>query len=169
MSLLTNEQLRRSYRPEQVRLLFIGESPPASWRFFYSRNSGLYRAVRDVFAAVDASVNDENFLQMFQSSGCYLVDLCSEPVDRMSPSHRQATCRASEHSLALTIARLRPQMIATMLRSIEGNVSNALARACWSGSLLHLSYPGRWTQSRREFVTGLLPVIERLLRSTAPA
>jgi len=161
---LTNEEMRRKYRPGQVRLLFIGESPPASGRFFYRRNSGLYRAVRDVFTVVDPSVNDENFLETFQSSGCYLVDLCSQPVDRLSPTRRRATCRASEHSLALTIARLRPQMIATVLRSIEVNVSNAVAEASWSGPLLHLSYPGRWVHLRSEFVTGLLPVVGRLLR-----
>ena len=160
---MTNEGLRRKYRPEQVRLLFVGESPPASGRFFYRRNSGLYRAVRDVFAVVDPSVNDENFLETFQSSGCYLIDLCSEPVDRMTASNRRAACRASEYFLALTIARLRPRMIATMLRSIEANVSNAIAETSWSGPLLHFSYPGRWAHLKSEFVSGLLPVIERLL------
>lgn len=163
---MTNEELRRKYRPSQVRWLFVGESPPASGRFFYRRNSGLYRAVRDVFAAVDPSVHDENFLEIFRSSGCYLVDLCSQPVDQLSPSFRRATCRAGEPRLAKTIACLNPQMIATMLRSIEGNVSNAVAQACWSGPLLHLPYPGRWAHLKAEFVSGLLPVVERLLRTT---
>jgi hypothetical protein len=124
--------------------------------------------VRDVFAAVNPSVNDENFLKVFQASGCYLVDLCSQPVDRMAAPLRRTTCRASEHSLALTIGRLRPQMITTMLRSIEGNVSNAVAQASWSGPLLHLPYPGRWAHLKSEFVTGLLPVIECLLRVEEP-
>jgi hypothetical protein len=161
---LSNEELRRKYRPKQVRFLFVGESPPASGKFFYQRNSGLYRAMRDVFAAVDPSVNDENFLTMFQESGCYLVDLCSQPVDRMSASLRRTTCRASEHSLAKTIASLNPQMIATLLRSIQSNVSNAVALASWSGPLLHLPYPGRWAHLKSEFITDLLPVIEGLLR-----
>lgn len=165
---MTNEELRRKYRPGQVRLLFVGESPPASGRFFYRRNSGLYRVVRDVFAAVAPSVNDENFLTIFQASGCYLVDLCSEPVDRMMPSSRRAARQASEHFLALAIAHLRPQMIATVLRSIEANVSNAVAETSWSGPLLHFSYPGRWVHLRSEFVSGLLPVIECLLRVDEP-
>lgn len=166
--LLTDEQLRRNCRPKRVRLLFVGESPPASGRFFYRRNSGLYRAMRDVFAAVDPSVNDENFLETFQSSGCYLVDLCSQPVDQMSAPLRRATCRASEPFLARTIAHLRPQMIATMLRSIETSVSNAVATASWTGPLLQLPYPGRWAHLEVEFVTRLLPAIERLLRTTEP-
>ncbi len=124
--------------------------------------------MRDVFAAVAPSVNDENFLKIFQESGCYLVDLCSEPVDRMAASHRRAACQASEHLLALTIARLSPQMIATMLRSIEANVSNAVGEASWTGPLLHFSYPGRWAHLRSEFVSRLLPVIQRLLRVDEP-
>ena len=43
------ERLRQQFRPEAVRLLFIGESPPASGRFFYHGDSGLYRAIREVF------------------------------------------------------------------------------------------------------------------------
>jgi hypothetical protein len=38
------EHLRKHYRPDRVRILFVGESPPASGRFFYQADSGLYRA-----------------------------------------------------------------------------------------------------------------------------
>jgi hypothetical protein len=51
MKLLTRrerEALRESFRPKPIRILFVGEAPPASGRFFYSANSGLYRAMRDV-------------------------------------------------------------------------------------------------------------------------
>src|SRR6185369_1328015 len=59
--------------------------------------------------------------------------LCPKPVDRMPPVLRRATRRSGEQSLARTKVRLHPQMIATMLRSIEGNVSHAVAQALWSG------------------------------------
>ena len=55
----SRERLRRQYRPEHIRLLFIGESPPASGRFFYRRDSGLYRAIRDTFRMIDPSITDE--------------------------------------------------------------------------------------------------------------
>jgi hypothetical protein len=47
------ERLRLRYRPVLIRLLFIGESPPASGRFFYRQDSGLYRAIRDAFRRQD--------------------------------------------------------------------------------------------------------------------
>src|SRR4029079_4292792 len=66
------EHLRRRYLPTDIRLLFIGESPPASGRFFYCRDSGLYRAIRDAFRILDPSITDDGFLGIFQAAGCYL-------------------------------------------------------------------------------------------------
>jgi hypothetical protein len=91
MTLLTRrdrEKLRRVFRPAPVQLLFIGEAPPASGRFFYCGNSGLYRAMRDAFRSFDPSIDDENFLAVFQALGCYLTDLCAEPVDTLDSQSR---------------------------------------------------------------------------------
>lgn len=113
------ESLRRSFRPACVRLLFVGESRPISGKFFYQRDSGLYRAMRDVFRAVDPLINDENFLTVFRSSGCYLIDLCPDPLDHLDLKSRRAACVASEAVLARAIVRLQPNRIATVVRSIE--------------------------------------------------
>ncbi len=155
------EQLRRQYLPKRVRVLFIGESPPASGRFFYRRDSGLYRAMREAFQAVDASISDEAFLEMFRDSGCYFVDLCSEPVDRLDAHLRRDECVAGEVRLMKTIARLHPVVIATVVRSIEGNVIRAAAQANWNGVMVQLPYPGRWSRLRRAFVEALEPIVVR--------
>lgn len=160
---MTHEQLRRQYRPEQVRLLFIGESPPASGRFFYARNSGLYRAMLEVFKSVDPGIRDETFLDVFQASGCYLVDLCPQPVDHLDRHQRRATCAASEELLAKEILVLGPLMIATLLRSIEPNVARAVTLACWKGQTIHLPYPGRWERLRVQFAERLRPAIGAIL------
>ncbi len=156
------ERLRRAFLPSPVQLLFVGESPPASGRFFYSSNSGLYRAMRDAFRTVYNSVDDENFLSVFQASGCYLTDLCSEPVDQLEMPERRATCSNGEVSLSQTIARLQPAMIASVLRSIERNVSQAASLANWHGPILNLPYPGRWSRHRRAFSEALAPTIRTL-------
>ena len=161
-----NESLRRSFRPALVRLLFIGESPPASGRFFYRRDSGLYRAMRDAFQSVDPSIDDENFLGRFQSSGCYLTDLCAEPVDHLDSKARRTACGSSEERLARNIAELRPARIATVVRSIERNVLRAASRADWCGGFIHLPYPGRWSRYRDAFVNTLAPTISGLMLPT---
>jgi hypothetical protein len=143
-------------------LLFIGESPPASGRFFYSANSGLYRAMRAAFQIADSNVSDENFLTVFRALGCYLVDLSSEPVDRLDPPLRRAMRNDNEKLLARKIARLQPEMIAPVLRSIVRNVESAAAQANWHGQILQFPYPGRWSRHREAFIKALVPVIRRL-------
>jgi len=157
------ERLRLSYRPEAVRLLFIGESPPASGRFFYRGDSGLYRAMREAFQIADQSIGDETFFTAFQAAGCYLIDLCLEPVDDLDSKSRRTAHMAGEPSLSGAIAQLRPPVIATLLRSIEGNVTSAVSRAKWSGRVIHLPYPGRWSRHKEAFVRAIVPTICDLL------
>ena len=140
-----------------MKLLFIGESPPASGRFFYQGDSGLYRAIRDTFRMVDSSITDANFLQAFQGSGCYLIDLCGRPVDQLEPDERRAACRAGEARLARTITELQPREIVVMVRSIRRNVERAVLRSGWQGPVLELPYPGRWARNRERFQEGLVP------------
>src|SRR5215469_15628818 len=90
------ERLRRRYRPDRVRILFVGEAPPVSGRFFYQGDSGLYRAIRDTFVMAFPSLQRDEFLEEFQALGCYLVDLCGEPVDHLVRSTRTRICRAGE-------------------------------------------------------------------------
>jgi len=159
LDLCQRERLRQSYRPERVGLLFIGESPPASGRFFYRGDSGLYRALREAFQAVDPSIADATFLRTFQSSGHYLVDLCAEPVDRLDAKSRRAECRRGEESLAKAIEQLRPASIATVVRSIERNVLSAISAVGWSGTMIRLPYPGRWMHNKNVFLEKAAPVI----------
>jgi hypothetical protein len=45
------ERARRRCRPVDVRVLFIGESPPSGGTFFYFANSALYVATKEPFEA----------------------------------------------------------------------------------------------------------------------
>lgn len=121
-----------------------------------------------VFELVDPGITKETFLKVFLASGCYFIDLCPQPVDRMPPALRRAARQAGEESLARTIKRLHPQAIVTTLRSIECNVSRAITQANWSGSTIRVPYPGRWAHLKVEFVESLTPVVALLLRKTEP-
>lgn len=156
------ERLRQSFRPPHIQLLFIGESPPASGRFFYSANSGLYRAMRMAFQLADPQVDNDNFLAVFQQRGCYLTDLSQEPIDHLQPGRRRALREAGEKDLARQLKLFQPVMIAPVLRSIVSNVENAVLLAAWEGPTLQFPYPGRWSRHRDVFVEALVPVIQRL-------
>jgi hypothetical protein len=158
-ALRARERLRRRYRPDHVRILFVGEAPPASGRFFYQGDSGLYRAVRDTFMAAFLSLPKSEFLDAFCAFGCYLVDLCGQPVDHMPRNTRTSICCAGEVRLAKTIGTLHPVVIVTLVRSIRASVKRAQIMAGWSGLHLELPYPGRWKHHRVEFQRQLVPVL----------
>ena len=162
------ERLRKRYIPDPVRILFVGESPPASGRFFYQADSGLYRAVRDTFATAFRLLPKSGFLDSFRSLGCYLVDLCGQPVDHMTRDARECACRAGEVRLTRTIRELHPQIMVATVKSIRQNVRRAQARAGWSGVYLELPYPGQWHRNRIEFERRLVPLLRKVLRF-APA
>jgi hypothetical protein len=158
------EKLRRRYRPARVRMLFIGESPPASGRFFYQEDSGLYRAVRGAFLNAIPLLRDVDFLRSFRALGCYLVDLCGEPVDRLKRKQRAYACQEGEVRLRRTIQRLKPEIIVTVVRSIAPNVRRVLVGADWKGQHLELPYPGRWWHHRTVFEKELIPILRALIR-----
>jgi hypothetical protein len=158
------ERLRRRYRPARVRMLFVGESPPASGRFFYQADSGLYRAVRQSFLSAFPDLKDADFLDSFRKLDCYLVDLCGSPVDRLTSNQRRLTCAQGETRLGAIIRRLNPEVIVTLVRSIRANVQRAQARAKWQGAHFELPYPGRWKTHRVAFERALRPVLRRRLR-----
>jgi hypothetical protein len=161
-TLQTREKLRRRYRPADLRLLFVGEAPPASGRFFYNRDSGLYRAIRDAFRALDPGITDETFLSVFQNSGCYLIDLCPRPVDHLDRQSRRLAHLESEPSACQKIKKLQPQSIVILVRSIRRNVERAASCAGWHGCLTDLPYPGRWLRHRKIFLDALVPQLKDL-------
>jgi hypothetical protein len=171
MRLLTGQEreaLRESFRPQRIRILFIGEAPPVSGRFFYSANSGLYRAMRDVFKAVSPRVNDGNFLTLFHASGCYLTDLSPKPIDHLDTESRWQARVAGEALLSEKLIRLRPEKIAPVLRAIVSHVANAASRSNWRGEIIELPYPGRWHQYRTEFAKALTPTLRELFPPRRP-
>jgi hypothetical protein len=166
VSLESRERSRRQYRPRRVRILFVGEAPPASGRFFYHADSGLYRAIRDTFVTAFPSLRSSKgkFLETFRAMGCYLLDLCGEPVDQMNLHLRRCICLEGEARLARRLRKLRPMMIVTVVRSIGSNVRRAEAAAGWCGLHLELPYPGRWHHFRMTFRRKLTPLLRTALR-----
>ena len=159
------ERLRRSYLPKPARLLFVGESPPASGRFFYQADSGLYRAIRRTFMRAFPEIRKEDFLATFRALGCYLVDLCGEPVDDLDAKQRKRICGAGETRLARTIRKLQPETIVTLVLAIAPNVERAIELSRWKRRHIQLPYPGRWKRNRTAFDRALRPFLQHELQS----
>ncbi|MBS1849848.1 MAG: hypothetical protein JST79_02970 [Acidobacteria bacterium] len=148
-----------------MRILFVGEAPPASGRFFYQADSGLYRAVHQVFLAAFPRLRKQDFLQSFSDLGCYLVDLCGKPVDRLDGAARRQACRQGEARLSRVLRQLRPEIVISVVRSIADNVKRAQASAHWQGCFVEVPYPGRWKHHRVAFEKTLAPLLKKQLRA----
>ncbi len=70
-----------SYMPKDVRVLFVGESPPASGNFFYFGTGNLFNYTKEAFErAFNVRFNTPlAFLNFFKNCGCYLEDLIPIP------------------------------------------------------------------------------------------
>ncbi len=73
------ELIRARYRPPRVMVLFVGESAPASGKFFYGDENSFAGHIRR--AIWPDIVDHHDFLDRFRSCGWFLDDLVLEPVD----------------------------------------------------------------------------------------
>ena len=164
----STEKTRGTYLPKRVRLLLVGESPPASGRFFYYGDSSMTRHTARAFEkAYRVGFGDDpgcrKFLDFFKECGCYLDDLSFEPVDAMPAAERKARLKACVPGLSRRIRRLKPEVVVAVLRRVEPLVREAIAAAGINPVFRALPFPGQHHQSR--YVAGL----SRIIKATLPA
>lgn len=153
---LAISSLRAHYRPERVKVLFVGEAPPAGGAFFYAKNSQVYRyleeALRSHFGRPDS------FLKAFRERGYFLDDLTLEPIGTVPPRERNRILKQNIPSLAQRIAEYQPQIIVTILKRIFPYVEEAKFLAGVNIPNRPVSFPGNGQQAnfRRE-VAEILP------------
>lgn len=151
MSQTADERLRRRFRPREIRVLFVGESPPFGGTFFYRANSKLYYATRVGFeAAIPELRKQADFLEAFKRLGCYLEDLSPVPVnhldlgDRDQRRERRAIRRPGIEPLARRIQPWAPRVVAIVVKEIVADAKKALAIADHSGvERVELPFPAR--------------------------
>lgn len=85
------DEARGRYRPAVVRVLFVGESPPFGGTFFYfeTRPSLLRRETERIFRDLLGKLIPGDFLLTFRDLGCFLDDLCLEPVNQLSKAAKE--------------------------------------------------------------------------------
>ena len=158
------ETLRRSYRPDKVKVLLIGESPPASGDFFYRKSAmtiHTWHAFENVYGVKFG--NNVDFLSFFRARGCYLDDLSLTPVNAMPKRERTQKLRESVHLLYPRILEVEPDIVVAVLLKIEPYVREAVALTGRDFRFDALPFPGDGHQSK---------YIERLsaiLREYAPS
>jgi len=132
------EDVRASYKPDPIRVLFVGESRPASDHFFYipDESKGLRHYTEEAFRRVFGNRvgTQAAFLTFFKSCHCYLDDLCRTPIDNMKPlSARRAKREGAVESFAARLKELGPGAIVVTMKGISKEVERARVLATMQG------------------------------------
>jgi len=118
------EEIRRSFRPQHIATLFIGESPPNGGTFFYSENSRLY------FRLKKALGDRSDFLSEFKSKGFFLDDLVLHPINQIKDQPERDKHRWKAVPLfANRIKDYRPAAVVVLMYAIEPMVVEAMNQA----------------------------------------
>jgi hypothetical protein len=158
------EQIRQEYKPEFIRVLFIGESPPNSGTFFYLDDpyrTFLLRYTRDAFEDVYHQKWQEpgSFLLFFRSRGCYLDDLCHKPINHLEKKSRLIKRKGAVKSLSERIKDMKPSSIIIVMKGIEKYVTEAIGDT--SVPRYSLSFPSHGHQIK--YKEGLVKIFRKLI------
>jgi len=161
---LRTEEIRKKYHPEKVQVLFIGESPPASGKFFYKGDSGLAQFTEQAFSNAYKITFSPNliFLDCFKKAGCYLDDLCLYPINRINDDCREIERIKGIKDLSNRIGSEKPKAIITVINNIMNHVNEAIRLAKMDKiKPIHLPFPCR--QNKERYVSGLTGEICKLV------
>ncbi len=157
---MDTEKVRMSYKPENIKLLLVGESPPASSDFFYVRSMMTVYTAKAFETVFNKSfVNTLAFLNFFQEIGCYLEDLTAIPVNKMSTVNREKTLEHGVIQLSEKLIQYNPEVIAIVLKKIDRYVKNSIRIARLSCPVYTLPFPGNGHQNK--FIQGLCKILDR--------
>jgi hypothetical protein len=122
--------LQQQYKPEKVQVLFIADAPAAGTRFFYRKNSELFKAVKSAFTQVFGEFTDKDaFLNFYRDFGCYLDNICLVPVKYLPPKEQNEERRRGIPSLAERIAEMQPRLIIITMKAIEKYALEAISQS----------------------------------------
>jgi hypothetical protein len=158
------ERVRRSYAPDELRVLFIGESPPAGSTFFYDANSILYGATREAFiGAFPKLAKEPDFLSAFQSMGCFLEDLSREPINKLPKAEKLKARSAAVPGLARRLNGLTPEVIVVVVIGIKPEVTRAIEKGGLD-DIPRLALPFPSAYHRKRYRDELTPLVAKWRR-----
>lgn len=153
------EAVRLSYLPAQVKVLLVGESPPANGTFFYKADSNLYRATLEAFRGKLPGVCNSDFLSTFQRLGWYVEELSHrQGLNRLSDQERGAERRVGIPRLAKRLKSWRPRIIVVVVEEITEYVRQALRQSGVEG-IDFRTLPFPLPRYRRRYISGLQELI----------
>ena len=149
------EKLRKSFKPQSIKALFVGESAPSGGTFFYLGNSNAYRYMKQAFGSPD------DFLTWFKCRGLYLDDLVPFPIDNLQGSDRRRAQDEHVSDLADRIATHDPATVVSLLKKIDRPVQKALQASGSEADYYCVHFPGNGQQNN--FLADMREILPKIL------
>lgn len=114
-------QARNKYNPkvvnQSIKFLLIGESPPANGGYFYFEKAvGRGNLFRETMKALEIPLDKMSkgydkgaALKEFQARGFFLIDVCYEPVNKLTLAEKNRIIKREIPRLIYDIKALEPQ------------------------------------------------------------
>jgi hypothetical protein len=119
--------LRLRHKPEKVQALFIADGMPVNNRYFYLKNSSMFRAVKDAYTQVFGDFKDnDDFLKFFKEMGGYFESLTILPIKYLPPKEQVKAREEGVEPLAKKLAEMQPRLIVISLKTIEKYAREAI-------------------------------------------
>lgn len=118
------EDIRNRYLPTEIKVLFIGESPPCKGQFFYSGKPKLLTSTMEVFEDFFKKDFKDNleFLKFFKTSDYFLDDLCHKPINQIEdPIERNKKRSKSVKALRNRLKEYNPKKIIVIMKDKDFN------------------------------------------------
>ena len=163
----TFKEISSKWQPQRIKLLLIGESPPAQANnfFFYAPNSDLYNFTKKAFENVykDKISEYPAFLNFFMDLCCFLDDLCEEPVNYISDKNlRRKEWVNSVESLKLRLSKNRPLVTVCIMKQIQEYVQEAIQQSGINTKYFQLPFPAFKKTNIDNYITGLSEILKSL-------
>lgn len=163
----TFKEISSKWRPKRIKLLLIGESPPAQEKnyFFYAPNSDLYNFTKKAFENVYKDKINEysTFLNFFMDLGCFLDDLCEEPINYIKDKNlRKREWQDSVQSLKRRFIKYHPLITICIMIQIQEYVQEAIQQSVVNTKYLQLPFPAFNKKNINNYIAGLSEILKSL-------
>ena len=156
-------ELALQYKPEKVKILFIGEAPGRPDKNFYLGNNNLYRTVIVAFKELysDFSTKDE-FLAFFKAAGCFLDHIGQEHTERHDMEKRKINRQNGISSLSEKLKIYQPETVIIVMKALEKQVQQAidLSEVKSIKQQITVSYPAGSNTNYLACVRGLVSILQ---------
>jgi hypothetical protein len=120
--------LKSRFKPDKVDVLFIADGMPVNNRYFYLKNSSMFRVVKDAYTQVFGNFKDnDNFLKFFKEMGCYFESLTIAPIKYLPPQEQVKAREEGVEPLAKKLTEMQPRLIIISLKTIEKYAREAIS------------------------------------------